>query len=113
FHPSYDYTDFVEGLRPISDKDDGKDDGRNNSMRFEKMDGTFKAFCSMVAENNDEMDQEDWPLYFFLIEEINRADLSKVFGELMFCMEKDKRGTTIYTQYHNLPTYGIEWKDVF
>ena len=117
FHPSYDYTDFVEGLRPISDKDgskdDGKDDGRNNSMRFEKMDGTFKAFCRMVAENNDEMDQEDWPLYFFLIDEINRADLSKVFGELMFCMEKDKRGTTIYTQYHNLPTYGIEGKDVF
>lgn len=105
FHPSYDYTDFVEGLRPISDKDNG--------MRFEKVDGTFKAFCRMVAEKNKKMDQNDqksWPLYFFLIDEINRADLSKVFGELMYCMEKDKRGKDIPTQYHNLPTYGMEGK---
>ena len=44
-----------------------------------------------------------------MIDEINRADLSKVFGELMFCLEKDKRGTSnrIQTQYQNLPTFDI------
>lgn len=96
FHPSYDYTDFVEGLRPVS---------IDNKMQFVKMDGTFKAFCrEVVKENKNEN------LYFFIIDEINRADLSKVFGELMFCFEKDKRGkdNSVDTQYQNLPTYGEE-----
>lgn len=111
FHPSYDYTDFVEGLRPIEDED-GK-------LSFVKMDGQFKAFCRQVVRNNrknypkargvDDPDRK----YFFLIDEINRADLSKVFGELMFCLESDKRGEPVQTQYQNLPTYGLDGEDVF
>lgn len=124
FHPSYDYTDFVEGLRPMTE---------NGQMVFRKMDGTFKAFCRFVAKKNQELakacaagaaqedtfseDDQDYQdaqngkdLYFFLIDEINRADLSKVFGELMFCLERDKRGERIDTQYQNLPSYGKDGK---
>ena len=122
FHPSYDYTDFVEGLRPMTE---------NGQMVFRKMDGTFKAFCRFVADNNlraagynpEELDEEAYKdpilhedaqngedLHFFLIDEINRADLSKVFGELMFCLERDKRGERIDTQYQNLPCYGKDGK---
>lgn len=91
FHPSYDYTDFVEGLRPVENVE--------GEMVFRKVDGTFKAFCRRAAGKPGE-------LYFFIIDEINRADLSKVFGELMFGLERDKRGkdNPFKTQYVNLPT---------
>lgn len=101
FHPSYDYTDFVEGLRPV--EEEGK-------MVFRKVDGIFKEFCRKVVEEGEEDEK-----YFFLIDEINRADLSKVFGELMFCLETDKRGedNAIQTQYQNLPTYDVKEKKYY
>ena len=101
FHPSYDYTDFVEGLRPV--EEEGK-------MVFRKLDGIFKEFCRKVVDKGEEAEK-----YFFLIDEINRADLSKVFGELMFCLETDKRGkdNAIQTQYQNLPTYDIKGKKYY
>ena len=97
FHPSYDYTDFVEGLRPVEDK--------NGKVEFRKLDGIFKKFCRKVAEINEPDNK-----YFFIVDEINRADLSKVFGELMFCLESDKRGpqNSVQTQYANLRTYDPE-----
>ena len=111
FHPSYDYTDFVEGLRPIEDKDK---DG-NTTMVFRKVDGIFKKFCRDVAVQNEEDKNNKKKKYFFLIDEINRADLSKVFGELMFCLETDKRGkgNAVQTQYQNLPTYDVKEKKYY
>lgn len=102
FHPSYDYTDFVEGLRPI--------DGGKGNMKFVKMDGEFKSFCRTAADPNKKNKK-----FYFVIDEINRADLSKVFGELMYCLEEDYRGPghTIKTQYSNLQTYKFENDDVF
>lgn len=103
FHPSYDYTDFVEGLRPVEDK--------NDEIKFRKVDGIFKKFCRKVIEENESKKTSD-EKYFFIIDEINRADLSKVFGELMYCLESDKRGAEnkIQTQYANLPTYNPDDK---
>ena len=99
FHGSYDYTDFVEGLRPIE---------RGDQMVFVRMDGTFKALCREAAEaEQSAMDEEiEAPIYYFVIDEINRAELSKVFGELMYCFEKRGSDHRVQTQYHNLPTYG-------
>ena len=100
FHSSYSYTDFVEGLRPVMTD--------NEQVSFVRMDGVFKEFCRKVVKNGDENHN-----YFFIIDEINRADLSKVFGELMFGLEDDYRGkgNEFDTQYKNLPTYRFEKKD--
>lgn len=113
FHPSYDYTDFVEGLRPIASSGSG--------IQFVKMDGAFKAFCRKIVEankannkkkkgkiesdiSNDE-DKVEYDKYYFIIDEINRADLSKVFGELMYGLEYRGERYKFKTQYQNLPTY--------
>jgi len=100
FHPSYDYTDFVEGLRPVPVA--GSEAGE---FKFGKLDGHFKAFCRQVLKQDKPNEK-----YFFIIDEINRAELSKVFGELMYCLEADKRGkeNSVQTQYQNLPTYSTE-----
>ncbi len=88
FHPSYDYTDFVEGLRPV-EKDNGE-------IGFELKDGIFMEFCKRAMNDNKD--------YLFIIDEINRADISKVFGELFFSIEPGYRGEQgkVLTQYSNL-----------
>lgn len=103
FHTSYDYSDFVEGLRPAIVK------GQENNS-FVRLDGIFKDFCRyIVEENNKDSNYNTSKNYYFIIDEINRADLSKVFGELMYGLEEDYRGpeNAFDTQYKNLPTYII------
>ena len=95
FHPSYDYTDFVEGLRPKI---------INRKVTFERKDGLFKAFCEKAARCVDDKK------YVFVIDEINRGEISKIFGELFFSIDPGYRGDlknkssirTVKTQYQNL-----------
>ena len=97
FHPSYDYTDFVEGLRPI-------DDGSGNVI-FRREDGVFMKFCRKALESyNNAADKKNVPKYVFVIDEINRGELSKIFGELFFCIDPGYRGEDgkVKTQYYNL-----------
>lgn len=86
FHPSYDYADFVEGVKP-SDISDG--------IKFDVRDGVFKTFCKKALAVPEQK-------FVFIIDEINRADLSRVFGELFFGLEADYRGEEITTQYSYL-----------
>ena len=188
FHPSYDYTDFVEGLRPVN---------KNGNVGFERCDGVFKSFCQKaIGHSSSKVTQRDaymmleWcknnfpnhpimslrsskeisfeledgqiyaiassgnkypvnddriiqylqtreydpqhetyvptvgkyildnypddiekPPYIFIIDEINRGEISKIFGELFFSIDPGYRGTAgrVKTQYQNL----VKKDDVF
>lgn len=98
FHPSYDYSDFVEGLRPKLNAD--------GSMGFALRDGIFKKFVARARVNyeNAQGSTETLKKYIFIIDEINRGEISKIFGELFFSIDPGYRGRAgeISTQYSNL-----------
>ncbi len=153
FHSSFDYTDFVEGLRPAI---------VDGTRSFVRMDGLFKEFCRHVVEINivsiidsinkeaptptlnslneilvsrnyeelhrlmssdlSDLSETDTKIriklldylnalddYYFFIDEINRADLSAVFGELLFALEESYKGLEhrFNTRYYALPTYEL------
>ncbi len=83
FHQNYSYEDFIMGYKPVEDG-------------FELKNGIFYRFCQKAANHPDKD-------FFFIIDEINRGNMSKIFGELLMLIENDYRGTKATLAYNGLP----------
>ncbi|MBI4316919.1 MAG: AAA family ATPase [Chloroflexi bacterium] len=87
FHPAYGYEDFIEGYRP---------EQINGRMVFSRRDGVFKKLCDDAqARPNDH--------FYLIIDEINRGDIPRIFGELLTVLEKNKRGKSMLLPLSGLP----------
>ena len=83
FHQNYSYEDFIMGYKPVADG-------------FALTKGVFYEFCKLAEAHQDKP-------YFFIIDEINRGNLSKIFGELLLCIENNYRGFNVTLAYENKP----------
>ena len=96
FHPGYDYSDFIEGIRPIRPKRPKRDDSDSDgsTIYYDRKDGIFKDFCKQVVNFNKNPKYDNLSKsvkFFFIIDEINRGEVSKIFGEAFSMIENDKR----------------------
>lgn len=132
FHPSYTYEDFIEGIRPskitegstqLELKDGifksfckkaakwelelyklglGKENYETLTVKDIKEKANSELNKIIENRNDDELLKDLIPPYFFVIDEINRAELSRVFGELMYCLEYRGYSGKVKTQYSEL-----------
>ena len=77
FHSGFEYEDFIDGIKPIGIQ--------NGNLNLALTNGIFKEFCLKAAQNDKEN-------FFFVVDEINRADIAAVFGETLSLLEENYRG---------------------
>ena len=87
FHSGFEYEDFIDGIKPIGIQ--------NGNLNLALTNGIFKEFCLKAAQNTDEN-------FFFIVDEINRADIAAVFGETLSLLEENYRGENIKTKNFSL-----------
>jgi len=93
FHPAYSYEDFIEGIRPKSRQQNGQ-----YFVEYPVEDGSFRKFCLRAQKQPDQK-------YIFIIDEINRGNIPRIFGELMLLLEyRDQTVTLPYSgRQFNIP----------
>ena len=79
FHPSYGYEDFIEGFRPTTTE---------GTLGFTVQNGIFKTLCRAASEDPEGR-------YYLIVDEINRGDIPRIFGELLTLLDKPKRGSAV------------------
>ena len=87
FHSGFEYENFIDGIKPI--------DIQNGNLKLDLTSGIFKEFCLKAAQNLNEN-------FFFIVDEINRADIAAVFGETLSLLEENYRGKSIKTKNYAL-----------
>ena len=92
FHSGFEYEDFIDGIKPIGIQ--------NGNLNLALINGIFKEFCLKAAQNDKEN-------FFFVADEINRADIAAVFGETLSLLEENYRGESIKTK--NFPLSNQEF----
>lgn len=84
FHQSFGYEEFIEGIKPEINKASANEESNTHEISYSLSDGVFKRFCSEALKHKNKN-------YVFIIDEINRGNISKIFGELITLIERSKR----------------------
>jgi 5-methylcytosine-specific restriction protein B len=112
FHQSFGYEEFIEGIRPTIVSEDNT--GSGGDIKYEIHDGVFKTFCDkagspLSADAAADLDVGKNPNRVFIIDEINRGNISKIFGELITLIEVSKRVGAREQLHASLPYSGQDF----
>ena len=100
FHQSYSYEEFVEGIRPVLAGEESEEEELDDNLSYRLHHGVFKKICAEAGNDPEK------PPYALLIDEINRGNISKIFGELITLMEDTKREGAVEGMKITLPYSG-------